>query len=346
MKVSRIILSALACALAAPAAMQAQQVEIRVAHRGLLGIFTESQRVGEQRRPVVIEVAPGSPAADAGIRKGDVILTINGAAATDQLLRAGATPGDTVIMRVLRDGVEHDHTLIVAERPASGVFFARPVLSDSVLREIAVIMNNVRTEVDTIVFEGRARSVPGVSRLEARGNVVIAFGGDSIHVRRLEGDSLSVFRFSERSWGPADSTRIRLFSRGDSVRTEMIEALRSRTYTISADSMRGSFRPAEVFTSGMVIGMRAVAGAELSELNPDLAAYFGVSGGVLVLNAGEGTPAERAGMRAGDVIVQANQTPVSTIAEIRRAIERSPRTPVQLRVLRRGQPIDITISRE
>jgi membrane-associated protease RseP (regulator of RpoE activity) len=344
MRVRGMIMAALACALLAPAALQAQ-VEVRVVHRGLLGIFTESASADGVQRQVVLDVVPGSPADRAGIRKGDVVISINGAVATDPVMRATMAPGDSVVLRVLTDGAERTVSLVAAERPAGEQYMLpfRGSLPDSVMRHIAIIMDNVRSEVDSLVFLRNLRP----ARAGDENNVIIAFGRDSVRVRGLPGDSLSVFRFGEGFERFPEGARIHVF-RGpaglDSLRASALAAGGRLPFT-HIDSM-AALRPAEIFRSGMSIGMRAVAGAELSELNPDLAGYFGVADGVLVLNARDGTPAARAGMRAGDVIVQVDRTPVTSIGEVRRAIDAAAGATVEIRVLRRGQPVDVTIGRD
>jgi S1-C subfamily serine protease len=100
-----------------------------------------------------------------------------------------------------------------------------------------------------------------------------------------------------------------------------------------------------MLTTTATLGMRAVAGAELAPLNPGLSEYFGATDGVLVLNAREGTPAARAGLRAGDVIVRVGDTAVRSIAELRRTIGRAPDGAITLGVLRRGQNVTVTLNR-
>jgi membrane-associated protease RseP (regulator of RpoE activity) len=101
----------------------------------------------------------------------------------------------------------------------------------------------------------------------------------------------------------------------------------------------------DMLTTTATLGMRAVAGAELAPLNPGLSEYFGTTEGVLVLNAREGTPAARSGLRAGDVIVRVGDTAVRSISELRRAVDRAPAGAVTLGVLRRGQSVTVTLDR-
>ncbi|HWE49320.1 MAG TPA: PDZ domain-containing protein [Bryobacteraceae bacterium] len=63
-------------------------------------------------------------------------------------------------------------------------------------------------------------------------------------------------------------------------------------------------------------GSGALVGFEGETLSPQLAAYFGVKDGVLVRTVGPKTPAERAGLKAGDVVTKVNGTPVASPREI------------------------------
>jgi serine protease Do len=63
-------------------------------------------------------------------------------------------------------------------------------------------------------------------------------------------------------------------------------------------------------------GSGALIGFEGETLSPQLAEFFGVKDGVLVRTVGPKTPAEKAGLKAGDVVIKVNGTPVSTPREI------------------------------
>jgi S1-C subfamily serine protease len=67
-----------------------------------------------------------------------------------------------------------------------------------------------------------------------------------------------------------------------------------------------------------------------------------VKGGVLVLSVESGSPAERAGLAEGDIIVGFEEQPVSDVDDLHRALtaERAGR-PAQLTVLRRGRKVSI-----
>jgi serine protease Do len=63
-------------------------------------------------------------------------------------------------------------------------------------------------------------------------------------------------------------------------------------------------------------GDSPMVGFEGEPLSAQLAQYFGVKDGVLVRSVGQRTPAERAGLKAGDVVIKVNGTPVMSPREI------------------------------
>jgi serine protease Do len=63
-------------------------------------------------------------------------------------------------------------------------------------------------------------------------------------------------------------------------------------------------------------GSPAPIGFEGETLSPQLAEFFGVKEGVLVRTVNPKTPAEKAGLKAGDVVIKVNGTPISAPREI------------------------------
>jgi serine protease Do len=61
-------------------------------------------------------------------------------------------------------------------------------------------------------------------------------------------------------------------------------------------------------------------GVEAESLGPQLAAYFGVKEGVLVRSVSKDTAAEKAGIKAGDVITKVGESPVTTPNELVSAV--------------------------
>jgi serine protease Do len=63
-------------------------------------------------------------------------------------------------------------------------------------------------------------------------------------------------------------------------------------------------------------------GISAEELTSQLAGYFGISGGkgVLVREVKDGTPAQKAGLKAGDVITKVNDKAVASVEELRESL--------------------------
>src|SRR5688572_9734196 len=110
--------------------------------RGQLGVVVQpvtediaaSLKMNDARGVIVSQVQPGSPAEGAGLKRGDVILALNGSVVSDSnSFRndiAGTPPGRTVTLRIWRDGSEQELRATLGEftpeeRPA------RPTEQDS-----------------------------------------------------------------------------------------------------------------------------------------------------------------------------------------------------------------------
>jgi C-terminal processing protease CtpA/Prc len=80
----------------------------------------------------------------------------------------------------------------------------------------------------------------------------------------------------------------------------------------------------------------AVAGAELFVLSGDFEPALGVRAGLLVLRVAPATPAARAGILPGDVIVGVNRTATNTPEALRIALEQENSRTATLQLIRRG----------
>jgi serine protease Do len=92
-----------------------------------------------------------------------------------------------------------------------------------------------------------------------------------------------------------------------------------------------------------------VLGIEAEDLSGQLGAYFGAPGdsGVLVRSVRAGTPAQKAGLKAGDVITKVNGTAVKSVSELRDQLrEKRDQKTVTLGVLRKGSEMNVTVDIE
>ena len=93
-----------------------------------------------------------------------------------------------------------------------------------------------------------------------------------------------------------------------------------------------------------VLGRNRVAGAEVIDLRPELAAYFDVAGGVLVVDVAPRTPASLAGIAPGDVITHVHQVRVRSVDDLRIGVSRATDT-LPISLIRRGDSVQALIRR-
>jgi serine protease Do len=86
-------------------------------------------------------------------------------------------------------------------------------------------------------------------------------------------------------------------------------------------------------------------GFEGEQLTPQLAEYFGVREGILVRTVYPRTPAERSGLKAGDVVIKVNGTPVMLPREITGIVGMAARNrkPISFTVVRNKKEITVNI---
>ncbi|MEP6692245.1 MAG: PDZ domain-containing protein [Gemmatimonadaceae bacterium] len=93
-----------------------------------------------------------------------------------------------------------------------------------------------------------------------------------------------------------------------------------------------------------VEGPQGLAGAELTPMQEGLGEYFGTDHGLLVLRLSPGTPAERAGLRSGDVLLSADGTELRSIRTLQSALERSENHSVKVELIRKKERRTVTLS--
>lgn len=102
-------------------------------------------------------------------------------------------------------------------------------------------------------------------------------------------------------------------------------------------------RPEGGIVRSMVISRRGRLGVSLQSMGDQLAAYFRVDGGALVSEVAEESPAEAAGLRAGDVIVEFDGESVEDPSDLIRLLADIESGPVDLRVVRDGASRTLSI---
>jgi S1-C subfamily serine protease len=305
MRLHRMLIAAFAATLTVPAAGAAQD-DCPCRRPGIIGVmFSVDEGPGVRIR----EVRPGSPADGAGIRPGDVVIRVNGTPAAEGIPRLPERlqAGDTVRLRVTRaDAPEREVVVIAAARPDD---WGTPAAGGRERR--------------TIVIHGDSLEHPLRE---------LSFRIDSLNDRLLRIDSAG-FRVR------VDSI-VRFFADSAGIRTGTAPGVRVQRMERMPDGVPvpGDGRP-----FFLEVGRRAAAGAELAPMNEGLARYFGGQrSGALVIEVGTGSPAERAGLQAGDIIVQAGGRSVASPDDVRR--ELTPRAgSIPLQVIRQGRRLEIAL---
>ncbi|MFP3949024.1 MAG: PDZ domain-containing protein, partial [Longimicrobiales bacterium] len=85
------------------------------------------------------------------------------------------------------------------------------------------------------------------------------------------------------------------------------------------------------------LGYEFVAGARVVALNDPLAEYFEVDRGVLTVDVLDGSPAQEAGLRPGDVIVAVGDEPVASVEDLRTILLGPRGRSVELEIVRQGE---------
>jgi membrane-associated protease RseP (regulator of RpoE activity) len=107
-----------------------------------------------------------------------------------------------------------------------------------------------------------------------------------------------------------------------------------------ADAKAEAFRPLTPY----ILGRNRVAGAEVVDLRPELAEYFTVEGGVLVVDVAPGTPAALAGLVPGDVITRIDQVGVRSVEDLRFGVSMA-EDGVPLTLIRKGGSVQVLLRR-
>jgi serine protease Do len=122
-------------------------------------------------------------------------------------------------------------------------------------------------------------------------------------------------------------------------------AKRTLTATLAArpDELMFTFPPEPPLPPFEIIPAPApMIGVDGETLTPQLAQFFGVEEGVLVRTVNPKSPAEKAGIKAGDVILKVNGTPVTSAREIS-GLLRVGRKPMVFTVVRNHREITLNV---
>lgn len=339
--------------------------EARVSTRGWFGFTFEAEHaslagIREPETVRISSVVSESPAYRGGLREGDVVVSVAGLAATARWMERaarGVAPGDTLRLRVRRGADERDLTLVAAARPdrihvVHGLSGGRIFLADSLRLRAQVVLDSIRADVRDVRFFMLGDSLGAPAQVvirDAAGDerrLRVGREGAEVLLRdlraaiarqqasapvRIEIDAAAAENLRDAI---VDIQRIRheglrdapgLFVLRDSARL-WVEAPTARGYGVS-----------------MAAWSMGVAGAEFTPLAPEMRPYFGVDEGLLVIDVGRGTPAAKAGLAEGDVVVEVGGRRTRTVRELAAALARAGDDGLTLQIVRRRERRTIRI---
>ena len=90
-------------------------------------------------------------------------------------------------------------------------------------------------------------------------------------------------------------------------------------------------------------GPRLIGGAELGTLTDDWRELLGVDRGVLIVRVAKGSPASDAGLRGGDVVIAAGDTPVTEPRHLITRVNASGREPLTLKIVRLKKEMQLVV---
>ncbi len=164
------------------------------------------------------------------------------------------------------------------------------------------------------------------------GDVVLQING--IKVEGLEESSRLV-----RETPAGHEVRLEVFRNGA---TQTITARVAERPPVPALPDGFGFRMPDV--PRIIQGLRSpMLGVEAESIDGQLAQYFGVNEGVLVRTVMKGSAAEKAGVKAGDVILRVDETRVASPAEISARLRAARGKAIPLALMRERKELSVTV---
>lgn len=146
----------------------------------------------------------------------------------------------------------------------------------------------------------------------------------------------------QRHWVEVQSRSEEAFVQARKAQEEAVSRARWEERNQRAEEARDQFE--YTYRSPVIVGQSFFMGAQMAPLNPELAEYFPVDEGVIVVQVVEGSPAFEAGLQGGDVIITVAGEDVSSLSELRFSLSAF-EGPIQIGVVRKGEPVQIVIRR-
>jgi S1-C subfamily serine protease len=205
--------------------------------------------------------------------------------------------------------------------------------------QLGVVVQQITTELaEALKLEDRKGVLvsdvqPGSAADRAgirRGDVIVGINGETI-------DSTNELRNRIATLQPGSEVKVTIGRDGKrSEVTARLGEFQSETQASQRNRRDGS-------SGGDNLGI------SVQPLTPEIASQLGIAtstAGLVIRDMAPGSPAAEAGLRPGDVIIQANRKPVRSAAELQQAVEASGSDPVLLLINRGGRTVFVAVAQQ
>lgn len=222
---------------------------------------------------------------------------------------------------------------IFSQAPAGSFGFLGIRLADvDAERAKALKLGDERGVEVKAVMEGSPADNAGI----LPGDVLLSYNGETL----LSAEQLSRM---VRETPPGRKVKVQYWRNGKTQGAVLTVGTATRSQMDPPFELPLPQTPGMDFPNPLLIWRNSMVGIDFERVDSQLAEYFGVKGGVLIRFVQHGSPADKAGMRAGDVIFSVAQRTISTEHEFSLLLkQRGTGVPVSL--MRDHKRIDLVIT--
>jgi len=199
---------------------------------------------------------------------------------------------------------------------------------------------DLKESTEGVLVNGVVESSPAEKAGIEKGDVIISFDGKKT-------DSIENLTRLVRKTSPGTEVEIQVIRDGDEKDLEITigESSSSGSYNLNPEKFKIEKNMIEPFKWNFQSGLKL--GVAIQDLTEQLGDYFGVKKGegALITEVEKGSPAEKAGLIAGDVIVEVDNQKISGSDELRQIIsEKEKGDKVSLKVIRDKRLKDFSVT--
>jgi C-terminal processing protease CtpA/Prc len=199
---------------------------------------------------------------------------------------------------------------------------------------------DLKESTEGVLVNGVVEDSPAEKAGIEKGDVIISFDNKKT-------DSIERLTALVRKTLPGEEVNVRVIRDGEEedFQVEIGESSLSGLYNLNPGKYKIEKKSIEPFIWNFQSGMKL--GVAIQDLTGQLGDYFGVKKGegALITEVKEGSPAEKAGLKAGDIIVQVDDEKVSGSIDVRQIIsDKEKGDKVSLKVIRDKRPKDFSVA--